>query len=76
VTIAGRLRLAPLAAAALLAAGSGFAQTTDSALVAELKRYLNERDAAHPEAPPPTYGVRIAPVVSAGVYGFMASGFF
>jgi hypothetical protein len=45
VTIAGRLRLAPLAAAALLAAGSGFAQTTDSALVAELKRYLRDGEA-------------------------------
>jgi len=45
VTIARRPRLAPLAAAALLAASPGFAQTTDSALVAELKRYLNDGEA-------------------------------
>jgi hypothetical protein len=45
VTIARRPRLAPLAAAALLAASPGFAQTTDSALVAELKRYLNDSEA-------------------------------
>ncbi len=42
VTFARRLRLALLAVAMLLAAGPGLAQTTDSPLVAELKRYLND----------------------------------
>src|SRR5450759_1309111 len=42
VTLARRLRLALLAVAVLLAAGPGLAQTTDSPLVAELKRYLND----------------------------------
>jgi membrane-associated phospholipid phosphatase len=45
VTLARRLRLAPLAAAVLLSARPGFAQTTDSALVAELKRYLRDGEA-------------------------------
>jgi membrane-associated phospholipid phosphatase len=45
VTIARRLQLAPFAAIALLAAGPLFAQTTDSALVAELKRYLRDGEA-------------------------------
>ncbi len=42
MTLSGRLRFAPLAAAVLLAAGPGFAQKTDSDLVAELKRYLRD----------------------------------
>jgi membrane-associated phospholipid phosphatase len=42
VTLARRLWLAPFAAAVLLAAGPGLAQKTDSALVAELKRYLRD----------------------------------
>jgi hypothetical protein len=42
VTLAGRLRFAPLAAAALLAASPGLAQKTDTALVEELKRYLRD----------------------------------
>jgi membrane-associated phospholipid phosphatase len=45
VKLARRLRLAPLAAAILLAAGPGLAQETDSALVAELKRYLRDGEA-------------------------------
>ena len=42
VTFARRPRLALLAVAMLLAAGPGLAQTTDSPLIAELKRYLND----------------------------------
>jgi len=42
VTLARRLRLAPLAAAVLLAAGPGLAQKTDSALVDELQQYLRD----------------------------------
>ena len=42
VKLARRLGLAPLGVVVLLAAGPGLAQTTDSPLVAELKRYLND----------------------------------
>jgi membrane-associated phospholipid phosphatase len=42
VTVARRSRLVLLAVAVLLAARPGFAQTTDSPLVAELKRYLGD----------------------------------
>ena len=42
VKLARRLGLAPLEVVVLLAAGPGLAQTTDSPLVAELKRYLND----------------------------------
>ena len=40
--LARRLRLAPLELVVLLAAGPGRAQTTDSPLVAEFERYLND----------------------------------
>jgi membrane-associated phospholipid phosphatase len=42
VKLARWLGLAPLEVVVLLAAGPGLAQTTDSPLVAELKRYLND----------------------------------
>jgi membrane-associated phospholipid phosphatase len=45
VTLARRLWLAHLAAAVLLAASPACAQTTDSALVSELKRYLHDGEA-------------------------------
>ena len=102
---------AALAAAMLFLAGPGLAQKTDSALVAELQRYLRDggaiatapaahwasdviaggligtligraivrrhtREEDHPDAPPPAYAFRIAPVVAGGRYGFMASASF
>ena len=42
MTLASRLRVAPLAVALFLATGEGLAQQTDSALVVELKRYLRD----------------------------------
>ena len=80
-------RFAPLAALALLAARPAFAQAADSALTAELKRYLRDGEAVATapasfdsrdwaEAAAISGGLSIAPVISPDTVGFTARVFF
>jgi len=87
VTGARLPRFAPLAALALLAARPAFAEAADSALTAELKRYLRDGEAVATapasfdsrdwaEAAAISGGFSIAPVISPDTVGFTARAFF